>query len=282
MGDDGGTEYVTQQTNQNPWEPQQAYLKKGFEQAQAAVLDKPQEYYPGSTTVPFSPQTEQALGLAEQRALTGSPLIDGAQGNINKTLSGAYLNGGNPAYGNMVERSIAPMRREYQETVMPGINAAFSAGGRYGSNSQANAMDHASDTYLRNVGNTTAGLAYQNYGDERSNQMQAAGMAPELAQQDYYDIAQLGQVGTTREGMAQNVLNEDINRYNFTQEEPADRLGKYMSLISGGYGGSGNSTQAQTTPGFNPVLGTLGAASTAAGLANSMYGGSNPLFQKWW
>lgn len=282
MGDSGETNYQTQQTNSSPWSEQQPYLTKGFQQAEAAVLNTPQSYYPGSTVVPFSPQSEQALGLTEQRALAGSPLDQSAQAENLATTSGQYLNAGNPAYQAMVERSIQPLRQEYTNTVVPGINSTFSAGGRYGSNAQQTALDTASDTYLRNVGNTAAGLSYQNYGDERSRMAQASALAPMLSQQDYVDLANLGQVGTAREGMAQNVLNEDISRYEFGQQEPANRLGAYMSLIGGGYGGSTTGTTAQQTPGFNPVLGTLGAAATTAGLANSLYGGSNPLFQKWW
>ena len=73
-------------------------------------------------------------------------------------------------------------------------------------------MQRASNAYMDRVGNLSGALAYQNYADERSRQQQAASMAPDLAATDYYDIAQLGQVGAAREAMEREKLAEDVAR----------------------------------------------------------------------
>lgn len=273
--DDKKPTYQTQTTSSDPWSGQQDFLKTGFEQAQSNVLNKPISYYPESTVVQPSGQTEEALGRAENRALQGNPLVGQAQGQMGANLSGDYLSAGNPYFQGMAERAIDPMRREFQNTVMPGINSAFSKGGRYGSNAHQTMSDTAADTYLRNVGNLTAGMAGQNYAQERGNMMQSAGMAPQLAQQDYFDIGQLGNVGAAREGIAGQNLAENINRFNFEQMEPRERLGAYMGLIGGGYGGQQTTTspiQGQGSSMWSPILGALGAASTGAGIAGSLWG----------
>lgn len=286
MGSDSNPtpQTITQKADSQPWSEQQPFLKSGFQSAQDNVLNKPLSYFDGSTVVGSDPATTQGLNMTEQRAQAGSPLTGQAQGQVSGTLNGDYLNGGNPAYQGMVDRSIQPLRQEYQQTVTPGIDSSFAAGGRYGSNSFQTARGQAADSYMRNVGDISSGLAYQNYNDERGRQMSAAGMAPSLAQADYADAGMLGQVGAQREAQSQAQLQDQVNRFNFTQSEPANRLAQYMGLIGGGYGGS--STNSQVVPagqGGNSLLTGLGAAGTAASVAASLYGGgSNALFQKPW
>ena len=58
----------------DPWVGQQPYLQDMFAQAQNMFQQGyGQEYYPGQTVAPFSPQTQMALDLQTQRAMGGSP-----------------------------------------------------------------------------------------------------------------------------------------------------------------------------------------------------------------
>lgn len=281
--DSGGGGNQVQQVNSDPWSGQQDYLTTGYAQAKESVLDRPTSYYPESTVVPFAPETETALGLTSQRALAGNPLTPAAQSQAYGTLTGKYLQGGNPEYAGMVERSIAPLRSEFQNVVMPQTNSMFAAGGRYGSpGGHQAAVGRATDQYMQNVGNVTSGLAYQNYGDERSRQLQTTAMAPELAAADYQDISMLGQAGTAREQQAQAQLQDSINRYGYEQQEPTRRLADYMAMVGGGTTGGQSTTSTQGGGGFNPVLGTLGAGAATAGIMSSLFGGTNPVFTSPW
>ena len=284
MSGNGGKTTTTTVQNQDPWEGQQQYLTTGFQAAQQDVLNRPTSYYPESTVVPFSPQTETAMGAMEQRALQGNPLNFGAQQYTGNVLGGQYLGAGNPYHQAMVERSVAPMREEFQEVVQPGISGMFSKAGRYGSpGGHQAAMQRASNAYMDRVGNLSGALAYQNYADERSRQQQAASMAPDLAATDYYDIAQLGQVGAAREAMEREKLAEDVARFEFGQREPIDRVAQYMGLIGGGYGGQTQSSQVQSGGNrFNPILGGLGAASSLAGIGSGMFGQQGIWPGGWW
>lgn len=270
FGDDSKpAAYQTTTTSSAPWSAQQPYLKEGFERAKTDVLEKPVEYYPNSTVVPFAPQTEQALEMQEQRALTGSPTMSAAQEMAKGTLSGEYLDAGNPYMQQAMQSAITPMATAFQEDVVPAISSQFSGAGRYGSGAQMRTQERAADDFMRQVGDVTGAMAYKGYGDERQRQLQAATLAPTYAAQDYADIGQLADVGLTREAQAGAELQEDINRFQQEQQAPVDALTKYMTLIGGGYGQTGS----QTSPIYrNRTAENLGMASTAAGVAGTLFG----------
>ena len=244
-----GTTTVTQ--NRDPWSGQQPYISTGFQRAEQQ-LDQPQQFFPNSTVVPFSPQTETALGAQENRALLGNPLNAQAQQQIGNTLSGQYLEGGNPAFGAMAQR--------IENQVRPRIDSQFSGAGRYGSGAHREATSRA-------LADAMAPLAFANYQQERGNQMAAARYAPELAATDYFDINQLRQAGAAREGQAGAELQDTISRFNFGQVEPQERLARYMALVSGGqFGGTSTATSPIYSNPLSTGLGTLGSAASIGNL----------------
>lgn len=268
-GDDKPATYQTVQTNQDPWEPQQEYLKTGFARAQSDVLDKPMEFYPNSTVVPFSQQTEQGLQMQEQRALAGSPVTQAAQSQVRQTAQGDYLTNQNPYFQQAVSAATRPMTESFQQDILPGIQSSFSGKGRYGSGAQQNLTARAASDLSRNIGDVSGSMASKMYQDERTNQLRAAAMSPQMAQMDYADIAQLKQVGLEREGMAGAELQEQIDRFNFEQTAPQTALQNYMALIKGGYGSQGT----QTTPIYrNKPAEYMGLASSAAGIGGTLFG----------
>src|SRR5579885_3260417 len=85
-----GNTTVTQ--NNQPWTGQQPYLSFGYNQAQNLYNTVPTSYYPGETLAPVAPQTYQAMDLQQQRALSGSPVMNASDQYLTNTLNGAYLN----------------------------------------------------------------------------------------------------------------------------------------------------------------------------------------------
>lgn len=80
---------TTQTTKSEPWGPSQSYLKDIMGQAQGLYNSGAgQSYFPGSTVVPFSPQTEMGLGALENQALQGAPLYDQSLQAAQRSLSG--------------------------------------------------------------------------------------------------------------------------------------------------------------------------------------------------
>src|SRR5690606_27133260 len=167
----------------DPWSGQQPYLTAVFKQAKD-LSKAPTSFFPGQTYAPFSSETSAAMDRQTARAVGGSPLTAAGQGELTKTLSGDYLSAGNPYFSGMADRITAK--------VLPGIDSRFAASGRLGSGLHGRAVGEG-------LGDAIGSLAYQNYGDERTNMMRGMLFAPEMAQQDYFDIAKLAEVGAQRE-----------------------------------------------------------------------------------
>lgn len=274
MPDGGGSSQpagqVITQTNSEPWSGQQSYLSTGFERAQSDILNSPLEYYPNSTTIPFSPQTQTALDMQEARAVSGSPVNNAATQQLTDTASGAYI-GQNPYLQSAIDAASSGFTRNFQNTVAPGVDSAFARAGRYGSGLHANAQDMAQANLADQLSDVAAGMSYQNYGDERINALRAAALAPQAAAQDYTDIGQLAAVGQQREAQAGRELQDQINRFDFDQRAPQDALARYMALVGGGsYGGQ--STQAQPYFNNSPLATGLGTAATVAGIGGTLFG----------
>lgn len=219
----------------------QEYLRPGMEAALQEGLNRPQQYFPNSTVVPFSGQTESALGGVEQRALAGNPLDQAGQEQVLNTLGGYYTQAGNP--------NLQAVGQRIQNTVRPGIDSQFANAGRYGSGAHEESMTRA-------FADAAAPYAFQNYENERNKQMQAAGLAPSMAQTDYNDLDRLAVVGAKREDLAGQQVMEDINRFNFGQQEPGNRTSQYLGNINAANLGQDSS---RTQPTYkNRMAGVLG------------------------
>jgi hypothetical protein len=217
----GGAKTVQSVSSSAPPAFQQPYLQDVMGQAATQYQQGVgQGVFGGDRVVPLSGQTQQALGLQEQRALAGSPLLKQAQTNAMGSLSGQI----NPALQGMISQA--------QQQIRPGIDAQFASAGKggYGSGLHANAMASAgTDAATR--------LAYQDY----NNAMQ---MAPGLAQQDYADIGQLASVGQVYEGQQGAQIQAQMQKFNEQQQSPINALQRYAALVSGGnVGGTTTSTQ---------------------------------------
>ena len=170
-----------------------------------------------------------------------------------------------------MDAATRPMREAFTQDVMPGIDAAFSSAGRYGSGLQGNQQARAAEDYLTSLGDIGSKMAYTNYAAERDRQIDAGAAAPGMAQLDYLDPSKLIDIGAAREGMAGAELQEDIDRFNFGQDEERMRLGEYMPLVTGGQ----YTNQSTTQPIFSdPAATYLGYGATGAGILGDLFGAS--------
>jgi hypothetical protein len=239
----GGGSNTTTVSQAGPWAAQVPYLQEIFGKAQALYNSNTPQYYSGATVAPTAPETEQALALQAARATQGSPLNAWAAQQAQASLGGQYLSAGNPYFAQMAQR--------VSDAVTPQVNSQFAQAGRYGSGAHAGALGQA-------LGREIGALAYQNYGEERANQLRAAALAPELAAQDYADIDRLAAVGAGREATAQALIDADIARFNFQQSLPFNKLAQYQDLIAGDYGGTRTETlQQRRVPSTLDALGGL-------------------------
>lgn len=202
------------------------------------------QYFPDSTVVPFSPQTESALGMQEQRAMSGSPVTQAAQsallgnlGGANPAMSGLQQMAGgaqnpalpgiqglmgstNPAisYATQLAQGgdISGAFNAAMNKLTPQINSAFERAGRSGSGLAQTAQTQA-------AADTFAGL----YGDEQNRKLAAAGLLGNLSGQDFnQNLSALGLQG--------NLANQDTS----------NQLSSLGLLGSNYLGGVGASNQA--------------------------------------
>jgi hypothetical protein len=266
MDGGGKTEYVQNSSTTEPWSGQKSHLTYGFDKAREFMDGDQPNYYPGSTVVGFSPETQMALGGTRQMALDGSSLQDAGLSQAEKTVNGEYLAEGNPYMQQAFNSAAQPLVDNFNKQIAPGIDSSFAKAGRLGSNAYADARNTAEQTLSNSLSDLSGKMAYQNYSDERNRQAQFTAAAPELSQSRYNDMNQLARVGMAREGQSQAELTDNVNRFNFEQNKEIEKLRQYMTIVGGGsYGGQGTSSQ----PVFsNPTQSFLGNVSTGLGLAN--------------
>lgn len=253
-GGSSGSQTTTSTQKSEPWGPQQPYLKEGLGLAQSRYNMPGPQYYPNSTVVPFSPQTEYALQAGEQRALQGSPLNFGAQNLAMNTMGGAYLQG-NPNFDRVAQSVGNQVRNQ--------VDSAYAGAGRGPSAGYAESLG-------RGISDAISPYAFGNYEAERGRQMDTMRMAPQMAMGDYADIGMLGQIGAQREGQAQRVLGDDMARFNYGQMLPDAMLDDYIRRVQGGYG---NTTTTQQPMYSNGLMTGIGALGTVAGIGGTMFGG---------
>jgi hypothetical protein len=228
----GGGGGQQQTTNQNIDPAILPYITYGLGEAKDLYKADGPTYYPGQTYVDQSAQTKEALGLAEERARTGSPLIPAAQSQALSTIQGDRLAATNPYFASMMASAAKPVVNEFN-TAIRDIGSRTAQSGRYGSGAMGEMESQASENLANALSQRGSELAYQNYATERGRQDQAIGNAGNIAMQDYSDIQQLMNVGQAQENQSLKALQGDIARYDFGQNQPQQKLGSYLQAAYG-------------------------------------------------
>lgn len=226
MPSSGGGSSKTQTVTQNnsPWSGVQGYLTDAYKNLSTEVGKGAPEYYPGNTVAPFSQQQQQSIQGVTNLANGGNPTLDAANQQLQKTINGDYLNS-NPYFSQVAQQVRQP------------VDSEFASGGRYMSGQHDVAVAQALAPY-----------AYQNYAAERQNQLNAINQAPGIDQARYYGYGQLGNVGAAVQQQGQNVINADVNKYDYNTSKDYNWLNQYIGTLNGATGGS----QVTTTPLYQP------------------------------
>lgn len=204
----GGGGSGNQTTRTEPPSYQLPYLQSGLRRAEGL-------YGQGSPVIPFAPQTEQALQLTQQRALSGSPVTRAGQDYITNTLQGGFL-GSNPYLDQTFNRAALSTQNQ--------LASEFARSGR-----SVDASEGLRSQQLNDLATGIYGGAY----DAERNRMQ--GVLPygqSYANQDYADLGQLRGVGSEIEGLAGQYANA-----------PDVALDQYLARVRGNDYGQTQVTQ---------------------------------------
>lgn len=257
----------------DPWSGIQPFLKSGYQDAQNIYKGGAPGYYSGELIAPQSANTQTALQNLGQRGAAGSDITRAAQGQLQDTLNGTYLNGETPGFQGALNAATRPIIDNYTKTIMPGLDSNFSSAGRYGSGAHAMAEGDAATGLSNALGDTTSRMVYQNYGDERNRQIQGMLFAPEMANQDYRDIEAQGQAGAAQDAYKQAQIDADLAKYNYNSNKDYNWTSQYLGLLNGANGGSST----QTGPRPNPLTGGIGGGLAGLGLGSSLFGAGGAL-----
>mgnify|MGYP003112165194 CR=1 FL=1 len=223
MSKGGGT---TRQVTQSITDPTTAPFKEfGLSEAKRLYGQGPMQYYPGSTVVGFSPETEMALSGLREKAIEGSPFIGAVQDVVMQNLMGTN-----------------PLQSAAFRPAVEQVEAQAAKAGRYGSGYQQGAVAAA-----------LAPMAYQ-------AQQQAIQQAPMARQFGFADLETLAGVGAAREAQEQAELSADIERFQFEQQAPQAALANYLASVQGGQLGSQQITPYYSNPLASGLSGALGGA----------------------
>jgi len=234
------------------------FVQYGLEEAKNLYQTSSPQYYPGQTYVGPSAQTQTSLQAAQNRALMGSPLQQTAQQQQLGTIGGQYLSAGNPYFTQALGGATQQATQAYNDAIKAAQGTASMAG-RYGSGVSADIQNRAANTLATTLANKYGDLAYQNYAGERALQQQSAFNAPQMAAADYADIQQLANVGKTTEGYQQTALQSDIDRYNYEQNLPYQKLSAYLGAAYGSPMGQVSTSQQQSSGGGKIVCTAMNA-----------------------
>lgn len=259
MSKSAGTQ--TTQTITEPWQTQAPYLEKGFQRAEELFNASTPNFYPNQTYVPFASETETALQLAKARATQGNPLLNQSQTYADNVMRGAFLNPStNPYLNNLFDTM--------SDKIKANVNSNFAQAGRYGSGAQTGVLADS-------LGNLANQVYADNYNRERAVMDSMSMRAPALGEMDYNDIAKLQTVGQAREELAERQLADAMQRYEFEQRKPYEKLREYQASVGGPFGTSQSTITPMTR---NPIMGLLSGASTGAGIYDMIgaTGSANP------
>jgi hypothetical protein len=242
----------------------QPFLTYGLTEAQKLYQGGGPQYYGGQTYVGPSTTTQTGLQALEARASQGNPLLQSAQGQLQNTISGGFLQG-NPFFQGAFQPAAQAAQTRFEQT-LGDVGSAASKAGRYGGGAMQTLQDRASGQFAKSLADTAGQLAYQNYAQERGMQQQATMAAPAMAQADYQDIQNMLAAGQAREGYTGAQQQADIARFNFMQNQPQQNLQNYLSLVYGNPLGRVASSTTSGAADTSALQNLLGGAAVLGGL----------------
>lgn len=242
------------------------------------VANLPYNDYGYNRVAPFTEDTLAGMDMARNAANYANPLFDQAQGELSKTMSGAYLSpDSNPYLKGTYDAAAGRMADAYKTGTAAQTNAAAGFGGAFGGSAQQELQGVQNRAFGDSLGQFANNLYGQNYQAERGRQLGAAQAAPGFAGArqafDFGNANALNSIGQQQQALGQNYLNADYAQFQDANNYPYKQLDTFASMFNPNLGRT--ATQSQS---INPMLGALGGASGGLGMARSfgLLGGGNP------
>jgi hypothetical protein len=251
MGSGSGSQSSSNQSTRVP-AFQKKYLQDLFSRAQTDVANNPMEMYGGPMVAAQDPATLGYYGNALDYAQNGNAGLNEAAGYNSDVLSGKYLSPeSNPNLRATYDQAAQAVTDDYRNSVLPAISSRFARSGNSLSGQYLGASARADQGLARGLSTLATGIYGGAYDAERGRMDSARSFSPVLAEDQQNRLAAEQSVGQQKQSYAQSLIDELINRFDFAQNEPAQRLSRYSSLLGNPITiGSGSSGSRETKISF--------------------------------
>jgi len=233
------------------------------------------QYFPDSTVAGLNPNITGSWDMSTGYGVPYAQAAGGlGLGALGQAVRGANpLN--NPFFGGTLDALIRPATQQLTQTVLPQIDSGAIDAGGFGGSRQGIAQGNAINSWQQNVLDTSQKFGSEAYGQGLESLGRAMAMAPGIQQMANVPASIMGQTGDAQRAYEQQMIQDQIDRWNYGQTQPMDMLNWYAGLVGNPLGGTTTSTQdAGRSGGW---VNTLGNALAMGGLGASIPGwGAGP------
>ena len=235
-GGGGGSQQTTNELDPNVV----PYVKDALSEQQKLYNEGAPDYYGGQTYLDPNTQQQQAISQLTANANVNNPMLQNSTNLNNQMIQGAFLQN-NPNF-DAVMNTAGRKATDLYNNAMTNTNSQASMSGRYGSDAHARMASNNSSNLAQSLADTAGQYAYQNYANERGNQINAMNNAQAIAGNQTFGANQLMNAGNVQAGFDQTALNADIARHDYGQNAQQQHLANYTNAVWGAPGGSTSTT----------------------------------------
>ena len=238
-GGGGGSSQTTNELDPNVV----PYVKDALSEQQKLYRGGAPEYYGGQTYLNPNAQQQQAINQLTANANVNNPMLQNATNLNNQMIQGDFLQN-NPNF-DAVMATAGRKATDAYNTAMTNTNSQASMSGRYGSDAHARMASNNSSNLAQSLADTAGQYAYQNYANERGNQINALNNAGQIANNQNIGAQNLMNAGNAQAGFDQTALDADIARHDYGQNAQSQHLANYTNAVWGAPS-AGSSTTSQS------------------------------------
>lgn len=289
------TQTVTQTTN--PPEFLQPHLERLFTDARSAADQVPNTPFQGDLVArPNTLQLGSLQGIvdqANQAQSLGQNTTNVANRFAENILGDRFqapsLRDFDPSGAEQfVDAAVRPIVERYQEQIIPQLTSSAIASGAYGGGRDQLLQANLARDFSRNISDTTANVLLEEYRTNANllpalleSEQRAATLLPSLTQQGFnlglQPLTTIASVGDQMQMFNQQLLDEELARYNNAVTAPFQGLNQLAAVLGQGTGFSaGQSTVENANMNAGQLQNALLGGAGGGGIAMAL-GASNPI-----
>ena len=235
-GGGGGNSQTTNELDPNVV----PYVKDALSKQQALYNEGAPEYYGKQTYLDPNSQQQQAINQMTANANVNSGMLQNSTNLNNQMIQGDFLQN-NPNFDRVMQTA-GRKATDLYNTATQGTMSDASMAGRYGSDAHARLQAGNAGKLAQSLSDTAGQYAYQNYANERGNQINAMNNAGQIANNQNIGANNLMNAGNLQANFDQTALNADIARHDYGQNAQQQHLSNYTNAVWGAPGGSTSTT----------------------------------------